>query len=154
MKLHLILIAILLFTGCRKPRDPAPQTEGTSLGLHPQGATSGPTPCKTNELESRNYTYAKAVVIKKTGEKVPGYIFLQCSGYFQVSTAPDGDGPLVAWRDVQTVLLEESWDHVDPIWKTLQKDMTLLTEQVVPSDGHKPSNSAPSSATTTPADAH
>jgi hypothetical protein len=38
---------------------------------------------------------------------------------------------LVDWSDVQTVLLEESWDQVDPIWKTLQKDMTILTEQVM-----------------------
>lgn len=131
MKLHLILIAILLFTGCRRARVPEPQTDGTSLGPHLQSATSGPTPFKANELKSRNDTYDNAVVIKKTGEKVPGYILLRCPGYFRVCTAPDGDGPLVDWSDVQTVLLEESWDQVDPIWKTLQKDMTILTEQVM-----------------------
>ena len=95
MKLHLILIAILLFTGCRRARVPEPQTDGTSLGPHLQSATSGPTPFKANELKSRNDTYDNAVVIKKTGEKVPGYILLRCPGYFRVCTAPDWDGPLV-----------------------------------------------------------
>ena len=131
---HLVIIflGILFIAGCRRPRDPAPPvTEITSLGPHPQGTTVGPTSSKTRELDDRYDKYDKAVVILKTGEKVPGYIYLGCPAYFRVCHSPDGHGPLIDWSDVQTVLLEESWDHVNPTWRTLQEEMTILTEQTM-----------------------
>ena len=84
------------------------------------------------------HAYAKGVVILKTGEKVSGYILLQCPGYLTVcfeiaSSEPDG-AQLIRNDDVQSVLLEGAWEDVNPYWRELQKEMTVMTEQATAGD--------------------
>jgi hypothetical protein len=112
MKVRILLITMLVFTGCGKPE------------------VKQARPKETNDVDK---VYAKGVVILKTGEKLTAHILLQCPGYltvcFKINSSEPGSSQLVRWEDVQTVLLEKSLSEVDPMWKLLQKEMTVLTEQ-------------------------
>jgi hypothetical protein len=106
MKAHILLVAIPVLAGCGGPEGPEP-------GIDVDRA------------------YAKGAVLLKTGENVAGQILLQGPGYltvcFKIDSFEPGSSRLVRIEDVQAVLLEESLDDVDPLWKELQKEMTVMT---------------------------
>ena len=139
MKLHLILIAFLMFTGCRRPAHSAPPiTENASPGSQPQATSAGH---ERGEGKEADRDYAKGIVVLKTGDKVAGQILLQCPGYltvcFKINSDEPGSSQLVPNEDVRSVFLEESWDHIDPLWRELREEMTIVTEQSNVRNRHK-----------------
>ncbi len=112
--------------------------EKPRVNLQPKSASAEPQPSETNHLDP---AYAKGVVILKTGERVSGHILLQCPGYlavcFKVDSSEPDSAQLVRYEDVQSVLLEGTWEEVDPSWKELQNEMTVMTGQGPAGDSRK-----------------
>ena len=79
---------------------------------------------------SANEAYAKGVVTRKNGKKVAGHILLQCPGYltvcFKINSSEPGSSELVPFEEVKRVVLDGAIDDVDPSWKQLQEEMTVV----------------------------
>ena len=133
MKVLILLITMLMLAGCGKRVDPERE-----VNPQPKVASAEPQPSETNDVD---HAYAKGVVILKTGEKVSGHILLQCPGYltvcFKIDSSEPDSAQLVRNEDVQSVLLEGAWEDVDPYWKELQKEMTVMTGQAPAGDSRK-----------------
>lgn len=129
MKTRIILLAMLMLTGCGKPEDPAvAEPEGPDSIHQPEKATAESQPSETNDADN---AYARGVVTLKTGKTVAGQILLQCPGYltvcFEIDTSEPGTAELVAYEEVQSVVLEEALSDVSPSWMELRKEMTVIT---------------------------
>lgn len=85
----------------------------------------------TGEPDDLDNAYAKGVVTRKDGKRVVGQILLQCPGYltvcFEINSSEPGSSELVPIEDVKCVELEETLDDVDPFWKKLQEELTVVT---------------------------
>ena len=135
MKVLVLLIVVLIFAGCGQCEDPACAVR-EEVGSEGGSALAESETGETNDVDR---DYAKGVVILKSGERVSGHILLQCPGYLTVcfklhSSEPDS-AQLVRNEDVQSVLLEGDWEDVDPYWRELQKEMTVLAKQAAGGDG-------------------
>jgi hypothetical protein len=130
MKVRVILLAILMLTGCGKPRTPA-LAEPENVNV-PERETAPLAP-ELSETDVIDDAYAKGVVTRKNGQKVAGHILLQCPGYLtvcsRINSSEPGSSERVPIEEVESVVLEESLDNVDPFWKELQEEMTIKTEQ-------------------------
>lgn len=128
MKERIILVAMLLVTGCGKIEDATPAKPGGPGSIRQVGGpTSKPPHSKTNG--TRN-AFARGVVTLKTGRTVQGHILLQCPEYltvcFKVGPSKREDSELISYEDVRSVMLEESLSDVDPRWMDLRKEMTVI----------------------------
>ena len=56
---------------------------------------------------------------------------------FKIHSSEPDSVRLVRNEDVQSVLLEGGWEDVDPYWKELQKEMTVVTRQLSGGAGRK-----------------
>lgn len=131
MRVLVLLITMLTLAGCGIRGNPEREVpEKPRVNPQSKSASAEPQPSETNDVD---HAYAKGVVILKTGEKVSGHILLQCPGYltvcFKVDSSEPNSAQLVRNEDVQSVLLEAAWEDVDPYWKELQKEMTVMTGQ-------------------------
>ncbi len=131
MKERIILLAMLMLTGCGKPEDPAPAKPERPDSVHqPEKTTAESQPNETNETNDPDNACAKGVVTLKTGRTVAGQILLQCPGYltacFKIDSSKPEDSELVPWEEVQSVVLKERLSDVDPLWMKLHEEMTII----------------------------
>ena len=123
MKVCVLLITLAIVMGCGRQngttRDSISQTKVAPVRL------------AINEPHDVDSAYAKGIVTRKNGTKREGYILLQCPGYltvcFEINSSEPGSSELVPIEDVKCVKLEETLDDVDPFWKKLQEEITVVT---------------------------
>lgn len=129
MKEPIILLAILMVTGCDKPEGLAPEEPGNPDSVYQLESTGKSEP---SEMDS---DYAKGVVTLKTGRIVTGYILLQCPGYLAVYSGISSPDPnrseLVPYEEVQSVKLEKPLRDVDVLWMSLRREMTIITPEAI-----------------------
>ena len=128
MKERIILVAMLMVTGCGKLEDAAPAKPERPDNFHQaEGATAQSRRSETNDAGD---AYARGVVTLKTGRRVVGKILLQCPGYltvcFKSGPSKPGDSELISYEEVRSVMLEEALSDVDPGWMELRKEMTII----------------------------
>ena len=135
MKVLVLLIVVLIFAGCGQFEDPECAVR-EEVGSEVGSASAEP---GTGEADDVDRDYAKGVVILKSGEEVSGHILLQCPGYltvcFKIDSTESDSARLVRHEDVQRVLLEGGWEDVDPCWRELREEMTVVVKQAAGGDG-------------------
>ncbi len=129
MKERIILLAMLLVTGCGTPEDAASPKPDRPDSIHQvEGPAATSRRCETNDARSH---YVRGVVTLKTGRTVGGYILLQCPGYltvcFKIGSFKRGDSELITFEEVRSVVLEEALSDVDPQWMALREEMTIVS---------------------------
>jgi hypothetical protein len=128
MKKRIILLAMLMVTGCGKLEDAAPANPGRPDNTYQaEGATAKSRRSETNNARK---VYARGVATLRTGRTVGGHILLQCPGYltvcFKIGSSEQGDSELISYEEVRSVMLDEALSDVDPRWMDLRKEMTII----------------------------